>query len=449
MAANEIAPLNAGATAARVLIADDSRVIRQAIRKILKSDFDMTLAESGESAWAQILEDGQIKALITDIEMPGVDGYELMCRIRASDEPRIRDLPVIAITGAEDEQTKQRAIACGATDFITKPIDPIQLHARVSAYVKFDETTRQLTEKSVALEKQSITDPLTGLHSRRYFLDRAEQDIAYSLRRNRDLSVIRLDIDRFKQLYQQYGDEIADSILVWLADIVMKTARTEDTIARVGGAEFAILASSANIADSKALCDRLRKTAHVSAFEKGSTKVEISISIGLASLVQDRHQTIDRLLSLAEQRLAHAKSEGGNRVCTSVMEGAESAVEEVVLTEPSIPAELPPLTPDSFAENLSIAELESIVQQETGQPEPPPLARNPNPQQPSGRRTNGHANRSHVGELVSVDRALQLLARGDGAALEPYLDHLIDQIQPLVDYYYERKKDLPDSAAES
>lgn len=443
MAATEKPPLNMRAGNARVLVTDDSRVIRQAVRRILRSDFNVVLAEAGESAWAQILEDTRIKALITDIEMPGVDGYELMCRIRAAEDPRIRDLPIIAITGAEDEQTKQRAIACGATDFITKPIDSIQLHARVSAYIKFDETTRELTEKSVALEKQSVTDPHTGLHSRRYFMDRAEQDIAYSLRRDRDLSVMRLDIDGFKQLYQQHGDETSDNILVWLAKIITTTARMEDTIARVGGAEFAILANSANIVDSKALCDRVRKAVNARAFEHGDTKIEISISVGLASLVQDRQQGIDRLFALAEQRLAHAKSEGGNCVCSTVMEGAESAVEEVVLTEP-VPADSSPSGPDASTENLSVAELERIVKQEAGLSEPPQPA-----PKPKTKRTNGGADQPQVGELVSVDRALEMLARGDGAALEPYLDHLIDQIQPLVDFYYDKKKRLPDSAAES
>jgi diguanylate cyclase (GGDEF)-like protein len=444
MAATEKEPLSEPhAGNARVLITDDSRVIRQAIRKILRSDFDVVLAEAGESAWAQILEDSHIKALITDIEMPGVDGYELMCRIRAADDPRIRDLPIIAITGAEDEQTKQRALACGATDFITKPIDSIQLHARVSAYVKFDETTRQLTEKSVALEKQLVTDPLTDLHSRRYFMDRAEQDIAYSVRRDRDLSVIRLDIDKFKRIYQQYGDEVSDHILVWLANIIRTTARTEDTIARVGGAEIAILANSANISDSKALCNRLRSAVNAHPFAQGNTKIEISISIGLASLAQDRQQEIDKLFVLAEQRLAHAKSEGGNRVCSTIMEGAESAVEEVVLTEP-ISAESSTSGADPVTENLSVAELEGIVKQETGQGKSSPPVQHPHSQ-----RAHGGGERPQGGELVSVDRALQLLARGDGAALEPYLDNLIDQIKPLVDFYYEKKNKRSDSASES
>src|SRR4030065_1066759 len=93
-------------TRPRVLIADDSRVIRMAIKKILGADYDLVEVEDGESAWDRVREDTEIQALVTDIEMPNVDGYELICRIRGAEETRLRELPVIAITGAEDQQTQ-------------------------------------------------------------------------------------------------------------------------------------------------------------------------------------------------------------------------------------------------------------------------------------------------------------------------------------------------------
>lgn len=438
MAANEPLQLAEHASVAlmRVLVADDSKVIRHAVRKILKANFEVILAEAGEPAWDRLRSDPQIKVLVTDIEMPGLDGYELICRVRAADEPHLRDLPIIAITGAEDEETKQRAIACGATDFITKPIDSIQLHARVSAYVKFDETTRELTEKSDVLEKQSVTDPLTGLHSRRYFMERGEQDIAYSLRRKRDLSVIRLDIDRFKQLYQAHGDNVSDKILVWLAGIVAATARTEDTVARVSGAEFAILANSTSITDAEAMCDRLRNGVSGRPFVHQDLQIDITVSSGLASIEQDRQHDMGRLLALAEQKLAHSKSEGGNRVCARVVEGSESAVEEVVLSEP-VSTDDPVHAQDGFiAEDLSIAELESLVQQEVAQNG----SREPRLEEEPAVETANQPALHDVGDLLSVDRALDLLARGKGAVLEPYLDHLVRQVQPLIDFFSKKTK---------
>lgn len=442
MAANEPLQLaeRASVPRARVLVVDDSRVIREAVRRILKSNFEVILAEAGESAWDQLRHDPRIKVLITDIEMPGLDGYELICRIRAADESHLLELPIIAITGAEDEQTKQRAIACGATDFITKPIDSIQLHARVSAYVKYDETARELVEKSNALEKQSVTDPLTGLHSRRYFMERGEQDIAYSLRRNRDLTIIRLGIDGFKRLYQAHGDEISDKILVWLAEILSAMARAEDTVARVSGAEFSILANSTTIKDAAALCERLRNGVNGRPFVFQDLQIDITVSGGLASIEQDRKRDITGLLALAEQRLAHAKSEGGNRICATIVEGSESAVEELELTEP-VSTDDPVDGPDDLiAEDLSIAELENLVQQEVAQNG----SREPgNEEVPAVETANtpAHEPPTHdIGDLLSVDRALDLLARGKGAVLEPYLDHLVRQVQPLIDLFNQKTK---------
>ena len=123
----------------RVLVADDSRVIRKAVTKILGNDFELVEAEDGESAWDQLGKQDRVDVLMTDIEMPKLDGYGLICRVRAAEQSNLRDMPIIVITGAEDEVTRERAYACGATDFITKPIDSVQLLARARAHAKLDE----------------------------------------------------------------------------------------------------------------------------------------------------------------------------------------------------------------------------------------------------------------------------------------------------------------------
>jgi len=184
----------------RVLVADDSRVIRKAISKILSNEFDLVETEDGESAWELLQKDSSIEVLVSDIEMPKLDGYSLICRIRATENERVRSVPIIVITGADDELTRERAFACGATDFIIKPIDGVQLLARTRAHAKLDQTTRKLEETETALEDQTAVDPLTKLHSRRFFLQRGVQDLAYAKRHNSELSVIRVDIDNFRTI---------------------------------------------------------------------------------------------------------------------------------------------------------------------------------------------------------------------------------------------------------
>ena len=126
----------------RVLVIDDSRVIRRMITKLLGSEFDTIEAADGAAGWSVLAHDSHIDVVITDIQMPQLDGYGLICRIRAVDDPGLRDIPVVVITSAEDEITRERAYACGANDFILKPIDEAQLIGCVRAHVaEYQEAT--------------------------------------------------------------------------------------------------------------------------------------------------------------------------------------------------------------------------------------------------------------------------------------------------------------------
>jgi len=427
----------------RVLVADDSRVVRLAIKKILGTRYDLVEVGDGASAWERVRTDAEIQALVTDIEMPNVDGYELICRIRGAEEDRLRDLPVIAITGAEDEETKQRAFACGATDFIVKPIDAIQLQARVAAYVRYDQSARELTEKSAVLEDQAIVDLMTGLSSRRYLIQRGEQDLAFAVRHSNDLSLIRIDIDHFKKLYKTHGDDTSEALLTWFAKVFLDTARAEDTVARVGGAQFAILASATVIETATTLCQRLNEGVASQPYRHGNLTIPITLSMGMASLAQDHPDNIEGLLKLAHQRLCHAQSEGGDRVCSSILPDMQ-VIEEVVAPLVEAPADILPSLPESVAEptytdTLTVPELEEILSQEaqrvSGQsdvagvdlPAAVSVMENPSATRPESVPMLS-------GETPSIDKALQLLALGRVDVLAPFLDALLHKLKPLMDY---------------
>lgn len=323
-------PAGAAGDKPRVLIVDDSRVIRRAIVKILNKEFNLTETENGEAGWQALLADPSIQVIVSDVEMPQLDGYALICRIRASDDERVRAVPVIVITGAQDEITRERAFACGATDFITKPIDGVQLLARARAHARLDQTTRELKETAKTLEDQSAIDPLTELHSRRYILQRAEQDLAHATRHSQPLSVVRIDIDNFRALYKQLGDDRCDQMLIWLARILRAGMRVEDTVARIGGGQFAVLAPSTDRAAAAILCERLRSAVVEKPFEGAA----ITISLGASMLGADG-DTIERLLTQADQCLILAKAAGGNRQGISYKEEV-APPEETTIEEPDI-----------------------------------------------------------------------------------------------------------------
>ncbi len=325
----------ASAAKPRLLVIDDSRVIRKAVANILGNDFALQEAEDGEAGWQALTADAGIEVVISDIEMPKLDGYQLICRIRAAEEVRVREVPIIVITGAQDEQTRERAYACGATDFITKPLDSIQLLARARAHARLDETTRRLAETEAALEEQTAVDPLTQLNSRRYFLQRATQDLAYGKRHGDAVSIIRLDIDHMGGIRAQHGATFADQVLIWAAKIFLATCRTEDTVAHLAPGQFAIIAPASDRVQAAVLCERLRTAVAAQPCAQDGVSVAVTISLGLATLGRDPGDSVEDLLKLADQRLTLAKAEGGNRLGV-IYQDEMPAPEEAVMAEPDL-----------------------------------------------------------------------------------------------------------------
>jgi diguanylate cyclase (GGDEF)-like protein len=319
----------------RVLVIDDSRVIRKAVSNILKEDFELHEAEDGEAGWEALAADERVEVVISDIEMPKLDGYQLICRIRAADTPRVRDVPVIVITGAQDEQTRERAYACGATDFITKPLDSLQLLARARAHARLDQTTRKLAETETVLEEQTAVDPLTQLNSRRYFLQRATQDLAYAKRHDEAVSFIRLDVDGMAGIRAQHDATLADQVLMWIAKIIVATCRTEDTAAHLAPGQFAIIAPASDRVHAAVLCERLRTAVAAQPFAQDGNSIAVTISLGLSTSGRDPGDGVEDLVKLADARLTLAKADGGNRLGV-IYQDEMPAPEEAVMAEPDI-----------------------------------------------------------------------------------------------------------------
>ncbi len=305
---------NSGLTPARVLIIDDSRVVRVSLKKVLGSEFNIIEAEDGEAGWEALVADPQIQVVLTDADMPRLNGYELIARIRAHGDTRINSIPVNMVTAADDEAARQRALGLGATDFITKPFDKVQLLARVRAQARMDQTTRDLAETSEALIEHATDDALTGVRSRRYFLRRGEQDLAYTRRHQQDLSIFVIGIDDFDNLKAQHSAATIDRILVSIGTSLSKAVRKEDTLARCGEARFAILAPTLSSAEAGIVCNRIRQLIADDVVSDGDAQIVLSISLGLSQRGIDTAENIEDFLTLAENYLTKAQAAGGNRL---------------------------------------------------------------------------------------------------------------------------------------
>ncbi len=289
----------------RILLVDDSRLVRVSLSNVLQDEFEIAEAIDGEEGWEALLADKKIQVVLTDAGMPKLDGYELIERIRAHDDKRLQEIPIIMITAAEDEESRQEALKIGATDFITKPFDKAQLLARVRSQAKQVKTTSDL-------EKQSTDDKATGIRSKNYFLTRGKQDLAFAARHDHDLSVIVVGMDNFEALRATGDKKIIVNALTAVAKSLKTSIRTEDTLARTSNSRFAIIAPTLGWSEAEIVCNRIRKQISESPFNNEHSDLSLTVSIGLVNHGVDKVQAIEEYLSLAEKYVTKAQAAGGN-----------------------------------------------------------------------------------------------------------------------------------------
>ncbi|WP_297527515.1 GGDEF domain-containing response regulator [Thiohalobacter sp.] len=389
----------------RVLVVDDSRVIRIAAKKILSKEFDVLEAGDGESAWEQLTANDDIALVISDLSMPYLDGMGLMRRMRESDVAHIANMPVIIVTGAEDdEDAKSRAFAAGASDFLSKPFDSVQLLAHTRSHIRLAETETKLEQTRTAIAAEPTIDKITGLVNQRAFTERGHQDLAYAIRHRSDLALLLIDVDNFDKAFIKYGRPAGEAILKIFAQIVKDAVRREDTGGRVGLARFGLLLPSANPVGARKLAARICQQIASRAFRIGGETLRLTASAAVLTPIINRETRFEGLLEEGQRLLGRAAKAGGNRV---VYDQRPVATTAQATTEAEAPA----------------AEEHPPIETRAGVPpaaEPAP-AEAPIPR-------------------PSIEEALRLIAEGRADALAPHLDSLIDELQPLLTLWQHRQQ---------
>ena len=304
-------------TKPRILAVDDSRVMRRAMSKILSKDYDVVETENGEDAWTVLVNDDSIQVVFTDLNMPFLDGYGLLERMRTSEDPRLNEMPVIIITGKDDDDdAKQEALNKGANDFITKPFDSIQLQARAKAHVTFKQTSTKLTETSDKLERQATVDETTGLGGQRYFCKVGDETLSYANRHDGQFILIRMDIDKFDHLFLKHGKMIMDKVLHSIGEKLIQLVRQEDTIARIGVSKFALILKETNMDEAVILAERIREEIQLLAFKlpNNGGLIKLTVSAGLNEPKLSSKLTFKELMSETEKYLNDAIAAGGNQI---------------------------------------------------------------------------------------------------------------------------------------
>jgi len=214
-----------------VVLADDDPSIRLMVRHVLESeDFDIVEASDGLEA-IKAVEKHHPALILLDAVMPGIDGFTTCQQIK---EKGHTDIPVMMITGLDDDASVERAYEVGAIDFITKPIKWAVLKHRVKSVV-----AKVIAERKVQL--LAYRDTLTNLPNRLLFADRLEQSVIRAERSRTSMALMLVDIDDFKLVNDSFGHEAGDKLIKAVGQLISRSLRRADTIARLGGDEFAVI----------------------------------------------------------------------------------------------------------------------------------------------------------------------------------------------------------------
>jgi len=302
---------------ARILIADDSRIVRATLAQHIRDRFDVREVADGEAAWQAMLLDSSIRVVLVDLTLPKVDALELIGRARSSKVQRIRELPLVVIAGADEQAECERAVAAGATDFVNTGIKAVELNSRLEVLLKLSATREALAESRAALESSRTVDPDTELLTLPYFDRQVEKLIAYSRRNLADVAIICICVEL--SLSQSTWEGEIEQRTRAIARSLAATIRLEDLASRSDRHEFCIATQSDGVAGVLHFAARLRKV--LENIDAAGAGVEVWTCIGVACLSEDMRLTAEQLRQISQKRAQQAQTTRSRRIVLGAGDG--------------------------------------------------------------------------------------------------------------------------------
>jgi two-component system cell cycle response regulator len=282
-------------------VVDPSRVVLKLITQLLAQRGDTASEfQDSDAALRKIKNDPTVDVLITSLEVQPISGLELCWEARLA-MPAERPLYIIVMSSLSDENKLAEALDCGADDLIAKPVNPLELHARL-------RMAGRLKAAQLHLVRLAETDPLTALYNRRAFFDRLNQRIRQP-EKAVPLSAVLLDIDHFKGVNDVYGHDVGDMVIKRIA---REASKVSNLVGRLGGEEYGLILEGYPENRALKLSDTLRRTCAEIPFNAGKETFSVTCSLGVSPWIAG--DTADDLLKKADIALYRAKAEGRNRV---------------------------------------------------------------------------------------------------------------------------------------
>ena len=306
----------------RILVAEDDPTTRTMLVGVLKKwGYDVVMVQDGQAAWELLQQPDAPRLVLLDWLMPGMDGLEVIRRVRAL----INDQPpyIILLTSKDARGDIISGLESGANDYIKKPFDNEELTARMRVGQRTLELQTRLYDAQQTLAHLAAHDPLTGMLNRRAILEQLSKEISRAGReddhaRRAGLSTRRvlwvgfIDIDDFKLINDAHGHQGGDDVLKAVAGILGSHLRVYDTFGRLGGDEFLVVAPGSEAENDLHLFERLSTAIAASKIITATGEVSVTVSIGVAT--GNVESSLDTLLDAADAAMYQAKHAGGNRV---------------------------------------------------------------------------------------------------------------------------------------
>jgi len=305
-----------------ILVVSDYSNSRLLLRTHLASSGHNTVLWLSGQNILQLIDENEIDVIILDIPLKYQDGYKI-CRLLKSN-PETQWIPVILLTDSFLEDTAFKGYSAGADDFLNKPVNRLELLARVRSLIRIKRLTRALEDKISELEQTqkrlkeiAIRDELSGTYNYRFFQQQLSHEVARSIRFKYPVSLIIFDIDNFKKYNDTHGHPFGDKIIRRFAQLLHENIRKVDILSRYGGDEFALILPGTEKEFAVNVAEKLRSVIEHAYFPgEGKPKKGITFSAGTACFPQDAKDS-EELLQLADIALYIAKEKGKNQTATT------------------------------------------------------------------------------------------------------------------------------------
>lgn len=291
-----------------ILVVDDAKVNLEVVEALLSQNYHVLTALDATRAF-ELLKQHRVDLILLDIFMPSIDGFGV-CRLLKNSK-KTREIPIIFLTAADDEDSIERAYVIGGSDYVTKPFRPKELKARVNREIQLQKLQQELMELAT-------TDPMTQLYNRRYFGTISQELYANAVSKEQRLVLMILDIDKFKLINDSYGHSVGDKVIIHFANQLVAYAQRDDIVARFGGEEFVVLFSNTTLEKAHLLAQRIRKNIETTPLLLPTKqKIHFTVSIGVIEVDTQDEESIEDAIIRADDALYRAKNSGRNQVIIS------------------------------------------------------------------------------------------------------------------------------------